>query len=106
MSTCHRQTLLASRNIVASRRSVLLFGTYFSGYFSDNCFTNSNIDFNAKQFSRNITRSARESTIVCASGMSIGLAAGVSVSRVLRGRLGESITLSGPAYDLIFVANT
>jgi hypothetical protein len=39
----------------------------------------------------------------CAAGLSSGLATRVILTRVSRGRLGESITRGGPASDFIFV---
>jgi hypothetical protein len=63
MSTCHRQTLPVSRNIVTSRCTVVLFGTSISRYALLNASRTAANDFNAKQYSRMNTRSARENTI-------------------------------------------
>jgi hypothetical protein len=90
MSTYHGQTIPVSRNFIIGRCIVVLFGTSLSGYALLNASRTAANDFDTKYCSRTNTRSHLHN--FRATGVSSGLATRVTLTRVSRDWLGESIT--------------
>jgi hypothetical protein len=91
------QTLPLSRNFVPSRRIIVLFGTSLSGYALLNASrtaqtisTRSNVREWTHVLLVNTPRSHQNTS--CTTGVSRGLVTKVTLTRVSRGRLEESIT--------------